>query len=167
MKFCCTILLLLFAIISVDEVKAQKLVFVFAHAEYASPVGKLRNANNAGLGVEAGVGVGTGKTFLTGTVGTTWLATNKRAGSTTQGGLKYTPYKLGLRRYVFLKNVFVKADAGLATVKIIDTDIKSSNFTTSFGAGVKFTAFEAVVDYNSVGSYGSWFGLKVGLAIGL
>jgi hypothetical protein len=52
-------------------------------------------------------------------------------------------------------------------MKIIDTDNKTSKLTTSFGAGVKFTAIEAVVDYNTVGTYGSWIGLKFGFAIGL
>jgi len=146
---------------------AQKLFFVFGHAEYASPVGYLRDANNAGLGVEAGAGIGMAKTFLTGTVGTTWLASNKRAGNTSQGGLKYTPYKLGVRRYLLLKNLFVKGEAGLATMKYIDTDNKTSKLTTSFGAGLKFTTFEALIDYNSVANYGSWIGLKFGMAIGL
>jgi hypothetical protein len=159
--------LLVIAFISVmNHSNAQKLVFLFGHAGYASSVGKLRDANNSGLGLEGGVGVGLGKTFIVGTVGTTWLAVNKR-GTTSQGGLKYTPFTVGARRYVLLKNLFVKGDIGLATMKIIDTDNKSSHLTTSFGGGLKFSGFEALVDYNSVTSYGSWIGLKLGITLGL
>lgn len=166
MKAANVILLTLFLFFAAN-INAQKLFFVFGHAEYASPVGNLRNANNAGLGVEVGGGIGMSKTFVTGTIGTTWLAANKRLGNTSQGGLKYTPYKLGVRHYLLLKNLFVKGEAGLATMKYIDTDNKTSKLTTSFGAGLKFTTFEALIDYNSVANYGSWVGIKFGLAIGL
>jgi hypothetical protein len=162
----CKVFPVIFLVFSLNCAYGQHLAFLFGHGEYASPVGKLREANNSGAGVEAGVGVGIGKTFVVGTVGTTWFAVNKR-GTVSQGGLKYTPFKLGVRRYVLLKNLFVKADAGLATIKIIDTDNKSSHLTTSFGAGIKFTGFEALVDYNSVASYGSWVGLKFGFTLGL
>jgi hypothetical protein len=148
--------------------QAQKLFFVFGHAEYASSVGKLRPANNSGLGLEIGAGVGMNKTFFTATIGTTWFAVNRHPGSTnTNGGLKYTPYKIGIRRYVLLKNMFVKADAGMATMKYIDKEGKTTKLTTSFGAGVKLTRLEFLVDYNSVAGYGSWVGLKVGFAFGL
>jgi hypothetical protein len=162
----CKIFLLTFLACSINNIYSQRLVFLFGHAEYASAVGKLRDANNSGLGIEGGVGVGMSKTFVVGTIGTTWFAANKRSGLS-NGGIKYTPIKLGLRRYILLKNLFVKGDIGLATMKYIDTDNKSSNLTTSFGAGIKFTTFEAVVDYNSVTTYGSWIGLKVGIALGI
>jgi hypothetical protein len=162
----CKVFLVIVLAISIQNACGQHLVFAFGHAEYASSVGKLRESNNSGGGIEGGVGVGLNKTFIVGTVGTTWFAVNRR-GTISQGGLKYTPFKLGVRRYVLLKNLFVKADAGLATIKIIDTDNKSSHLTSSFGAGLKFTGFEALVDYNSVASYGSWIGLKVGFTFGL
>jgi hypothetical protein len=162
-------LALLFSFMScAGIVKAQRLFFVFGHAEYASAVGKLRDANNSGLGLEIGAGLGTNKTFFTATIGTTWFAVNRHEGSTnTNGGLKYTPYKIGIRRYVLLKNLFIKADVGMATMKYIDKEGKSTKLTTSIGAGVKLTRFELLADYNSVGSYGSWIGLKVGFAFGL
>lgn len=144
----------------------QKLFFAFGHAEYASPVGQLREKNNGGLGLEAGLGIGLNKTFIVGTIGTTWFFVNRRLNSS-DGGVKYTPYKLGVRRYVLLKNLFVKADLGLAAMKIIDTDNKETKLTSSFGAGFKFTTMEVLVDYNSVASYGSWFGIKAGLNLGL
>lgn len=140
---------------------AQKLVFFFGHAGYASSVGKLREANNVGLGLEGGVGVGLGKIFIVGTTGTTWLRSNK------QPGVKYTPFTAGVRKYLLLKNLFVKGDIGLATMKVIDTDTRSSHLTTSFGAGLKLTGFEVLADYNSVASYGSWVGLKIGIALGI
>ncbi|MCE3283564.1 MAG: hypothetical protein K0Q66_2301 [Chitinophagaceae bacterium] len=141
------------------------MVFAFGHVEYASPVGKLRDANNKGIGLEAGIGAGLSRTFFTGTVGITWLVVNRSG--TTQGGLRYTPYKVGVRRYVLFKNLFLKGELGAATMKYIDTEQKSSHLTTSIGAGLKFTRFEALVDYNTVfGDYGSWFGLKLGVALG-
>lgn len=155
-------------VFAITGANAQKLVFVFGHAGYASSVGKLRDANISGAIVEAGAGVGMGKTFVTGTTGFTWFASNRRPGSTSKGGLRYTPVTLGLRRYLLLKNLFVKGDAGFASMKLIDTDIKSTQLTTSIGAGLKFTTFEAIVDYNTAyGGYGSWFGLKIGFALGL
>jgi hypothetical protein len=162
-----TVLLLAIAIFFFAPAsQAQRLFVVFGHAEYASPVGKLRESNNSGFGLEVGAGIGMKKTFITGTTGMTWLVVNRR-GTISQGGLRYTPVKLGIRRYILLKNLFIKGEAGLATMKIIDTDNKATKFTSSFGTGIKFTRFEAVVDYNTVGSYGSWFGLKVGFAFGL
>jgi hypothetical protein len=145
---------------------AQKLFFLFGHAEYASPVGKLRESNNSGFGLEAGAGIGMKKTFITGTTGMTWLVVNRR-GTVSQGGLRYTPLKLGIRRYMLLKNLFIKGEAGFATMKVIDTDNKTTKLTSSFGAGVKLTRLEFLVDYNTVAGYGSWVGLKVGFAFGL
>jgi hypothetical protein len=165
MKACKIFLLVFLAFITVDAT-AQRLVFLFGHAGYASPTGDLKEANHWGLGVEAGAGVGLRKTFITGTVGFTWLAANKKG--TTLGGVRYTPVLLGVRKYILTRNLFVKADAGVAGMKLIDTDVKSTKFTTSFGAGLKFTTFEALVDYTTVyRGYGSWFGLKVGMALGL
>src|SRR5688500_8635871 len=79
-------------------VQAQKLFFVFAHGQYASPVQtSFRNDYNFGLGAEGGVGIGFGaKTFLTGTVGyTVFDARSKELGNIT-----YVPMKVGLRRYL-------------------------------------------------------------------
>lgn len=159
-----TILILVLAI-SVMEAQSQRLVFVFGHAGYASPVGKLRNNNRAGASVELGAGLGLGNTFLTATTGYTWLFVNRDG--TTSGGLRYTPYTLGLRRTILLNKIFFKVDAGLATMKYVDTENRSSHLTTSVGAGIKLLRWELLADYNSVGNYGSWIGFKGGFNIGL
>jgi hypothetical protein len=163
------VILLVMLISFAGNINAQRLVFVFGHAEYATAVGDLKNINDKGVGAEAGLGLGLNKTFFIGTIGTTWLSSannNPLANST--GTLRYTPIKLGIRRYVFRKNVFLKADAGLAKMKYAKASGGSSNFTSSFGAGLKFTGFEVTGDFTTVsGGYGSWLSLKAGFTIGI
>lgn len=49
---------------------AQKLVFLFGHLLYAAPVDPyVKHTSNDGFGVEVGAGIGTGRTFLAGTIG--------------------------------------------------------------------------------------------------
>ncbi len=162
------ILLLIFAITCLNEVKAQRLFFLFGHAEYASVTGDLKKFNDNGLGVEAGVGIGMNKTFFVGTIGSTWLrAVDDRPDLFTFSTLRYTPVKVGIRRYIFRKNLFLKADAGLANMKYSKASDGDSKFTYTAGAGFKFTGFEVIGDYTHVGDYGSWLSVKAGFTIGL
>lgn len=158
------ILLLIFSIICLSEVKAQRLFFLFGHVEYASVQGDLKNANDQGLGIEGGLGIGMSKTFFVGTVGSTWL---KGTNGNPLGSLRYTPVKVGIRRYIFRKNLFLKADAGLASMKYSKANDGTSEFTYTAGAGFKFTGFEVIGDYTHVGDYGSWLSVKAGFTIGL
>jgi len=139
--------------------------FVFGHAGYASPTGELRNSNNGGLGLEAGAGIGLNKTFITATTGYTWLFVNKNG--TTGGGLRYAPLRVGARRTVLLNRFFIKGDIGVAGMKYVDTDIKSTQLTTSFGVGIKTAGYEVLADLNSVTRFGSWWGVKLGFNFGL
>ncbi len=150
------------------ETKAQRLFLLFGHIEYASVTGDLKHTNDNGLGIEAGVAIGANKTFLTGTVGYTWLrsaAGNPSPGTT--GTLRYTPVKIGIRRYIFRKNLFLKADAGIANMKYEKASDGSSHLTAGLGAGLKFSGFEVVGDITTTGSHGSWMSIKAGFTIGL
>ena len=145
--------------------KSQRLVFLFGHAEYATPTGDLKHKVDQGFGAEAGVGVGLSKTFFIATVGSTWLMASDAG---TLGTLRYTPVKVGIRRYVFRRNIFIKADGGMASMKYAEAEEGSSHFTASFGAGLKFTALEVIGDYTTVsGGFGAWLSIKAGFTIGI
>lgn len=162
------VLFLCLMILGLAQAKAQRLFFLFAHGEYASAVGDLKNGYDKGLGVEAGLGVGMNKTFFTATTGYTWLQTADNSATASNGNLRYNPVKIGIRRYVFRKNIFLKADAGLANMKYDNHASGSSHFTAGAGAGVKFMGLEVLADYTTVtGGYGSWLSLKAGFTFGL
>jgi len=159
------IILLVFSIIILNQTNAQRLFFLFGHAEYASAQGKLKDANDQGIGGEVGVGIGMTKTFFIGTIGSTWF---KAVNNNPLGTLRYSPVKVGIRRYIFRKNLFIKADAGLANMKYSKASEGDSRLTYGAGVGVKFTGLEVIGDYTGVsGGYGSWLSVKAGFTIGL
>lgn len=147
---------------------AQKLVFLFAHGQYASPVqNSFKNDYNFGLGGEAGVGIGTGKTFFTGTVG--YMVFN---GTGEAGNITFVPMKVGLRRYFLPMNLlFINVDAGVGHIKDKTTNSSYSRFTGDVGAGAKLGPFEIGVAYDGFsrdgGGYASWLGFKAGWRFGL
>lgn len=151
--------------------QAQKLFFVFAHAQYATPVQtSFKNDYNFGIGGEAGVGIGPGKTKLVGTVGYTFFD----AKSGEAGNITYVPMKVGVRRYFFPANVlFIHADAGVANIKDKTTDDSYSRFTADIGAGAKLgpmdvgVAYEGFSNRSGVSGFTSWLAFKVGWRFGL
>ncbi|HEX6429898.1 MAG TPA: hypothetical protein VF008_19525 [Niastella sp.] len=151
--------------------QAQKLFFVFAHGQYASPVQtSFKNDYNFGLGAEGGVGIGFGtKTFLTGTVGYTVF--DAKSGEV--GNITYVPMKVGLRRYFLPANlIFIHADAGVGHIKDKTTNSSYSRFTADVGAGVKLGPFEVGVAYDGFSrdgssGYASWLAFKAGWRFGL
>ena len=151
--------------------QAQKLFFVFAHGQYATPVQtSFKNDYNFGLGAEAGVGIGFGtKTFLTGTVGYTVFD----AKSDEVKNITYVPMKVGLRRYFLPANlIFIHADAGVGHIKDKTTNSSYSRFTADVGAGVKLGPFEVGVAYDGFSrdgssGYASWLAFKAGWRFGL
>jgi hypothetical protein len=156
---------------SYNSARAQKLFFVFAHGQYASPVQtSFRNDYNFGLGAEAGAGIDVGKkTFLTGTVGYTVF----NAPSKELGNIIYVPMKLGLRKYFLPANLlFIHADAGVGQIKDKTTHSSYSRFSGDVGAGLKLGLFEMGVDYNGFSRQGSsgnasWLEFKAGWRFGL
>lgn len=146
--------------------QAQKLFFVFAHGVYASPVqSDFKNNYSYGLGAEGGVGLGTGKTFFTGTVGYTFF--NARPEAT--GNLTYAPMKLGVRRYFLPGNLlFIHADGGVANIKVKGGS-SYSRLTGDVGAGAKLGPLDVGVAYNAFAGddHASWLEFKVGWKFGL
>ncbi|WP_207514650.1 hypothetical protein [Longitalea luteola] len=152
------------------DAQAQKLFFVFAHGQYAAPVQtSFKNDYNFGLGAEAGVGIGPGKTKLVGTVGYTVF--DAKSGEV--GNITYVPVKVGVRRYFLPGNLlFLHADAGIGHIKDKTTNSSYSRFTADVGAGAKLGPFEVGVAYDGfkrVGSsgYASWLAFKAGWRFGL
>jgi opacity protein-like surface antigen len=155
---------------STSLLKAQHLVLIYAHALYDAPLDKNFKENyNSGFGVEGGAGIGWKKTFLIGTVGYTNFFHKDEAEG---GDLHYVPVKIGLRQYVFLKNIYIHGDLGLGTIK--NKVYSDTRFSGDIGAGVKFVGFEVQLDYDGftrkepeTSGYSSWIGIKAGFALGL
>jgi hypothetical protein len=152
-----------------NKAHAQKLVFVFGHGAYNNPAdAQLNNAYKAGIGAEAGLGIGWKKTFIVGTVGYNSFGA---AGNNSAGALTVVPFKAGIRQYIIGKLVYLHGDMGIANIKNKYTDA-TQKFTADAGAGVKLGPLEIQMDYegftrSNPGGFASWVGIKAGLAIGL
>jgi hypothetical protein len=150
---------------------SQRLVFLFAHGVYSSPVDSyFKHQFNYGWGVEGGAGIGTGRTFLVGTVGYTGF---NSVSASKYGNTTFVPIKAGLRHYILVgKILFLQVDAGLAHVQ--NEVIYGSRFTGDLGLGFKFGPFEAIATYDGyargageTSGYSSWIGIKAGIQLGL
>ncbi|AEW02094.1 hypothetical protein A4D02_08755 [Niastella koreensis] len=167
---CLTVVAMLLIAGSYNSVQAQKVFFVFAHGQYASPLqAKFKHDYNYGVGAEAGAGINLGsKTFLTGTVGYTVF----NAPSKEIGNIIYVPVKLGFRKYFLPTNMlFIQANAGVAQIKDKTYNSTSSRFSGDVGAGVKLGPFEmgmALDGFAREGAgYASWLAFKAGWHFGL
>lgn len=164
------ILLLFIAMVGSKPAHAQKLVFLFGHVLYAVPVDQYFEKNYSyGLGVEGGIGLGTGRTFIVGTIG---YSSFTAFSSNPYGKLSFVPLKVGIRHYLFVgKLLFVNADAGLGIVQ--NQLYNGSRFSADIGLGVKLGPIEVMADYdgyaNTSGAsgYSSWIGIKAGMTFGL
>jgi hypothetical protein len=154
-----------------EYVHGQKLIFIFAHVLYDVPVDSyFKNNYNYGAGVEGGAGIGTGRTFLVGTIGYSSFNTSSRNNS---GTTSYVPIKGGIRHYLFVgKILFVNADAGVGLVK--NNVINATSFSGDLGLGVKLGPAEILAQYNGYtrsgvenSGYSSWIELKAGVRFGL
>jgi len=163
--------LCIIGLLSSTGLHAQKLIFLFGHALYAAPVDNYFKHNyNSGLGVEGGLGLGSGKTFFIATLGYTAFSSSS---SNSNGQLTYVPFKIGIRHYILPgKLLFIKADAGLGYVK--NYLFNTSSFSADLGVGVKLGHFEVMADYDGftrpgaeTSGYSSWIGLKAGFEFGL
>jgi hypothetical protein len=155
---------------SYNSAQAQKLFFLFAHGQYASPMqNSFRHDYSFGAGAEGGVGIGPGKTKLVGTIGYTVF----KASSKEMNNLVYIPVKLGLRRYLLPGNIlFINADAGVGHIKDKTANSDYSRFTADVGAGAKLGPFDVGIAYNGFSrpgysGYASWLEFKAGWRFGL
>lgn len=163
----------------VQAAQAQRLFTVFANVMYNGPTGeKFSGAYNAGAGVEAGGGIGWGRTFLVGTLGYNWFHTTgnyKNIVTPQAGNMSSTPIKVGLRQYLFGRMLYAKVDGGVAF-----TDNKFNNgskFIADAGVGVKLLGFNLGVDVNTLNfglgnpytdsKWVSWIAFKAGWSFGL
>jgi hypothetical protein len=154
-----------------SHVQAQKVFFVFAHGQYATPVQtSFKNDYNFGLGAEGGAGIAVGKkTFLTGTVGYTFFDAKSGKG----GNITLIPMKLGVRKYFLPTNLlYVHADAGVASIKDKTINSTYSRFTADVGAGVKLGAIEMGLAFDGFSrkepsGFASWVAFKAGYRFGL
>jgi hypothetical protein len=156
---------------SYNSVQAQKIFFLFAHGQYASPVqNSFKHDYNFGAGAEGGVGIGPGKTKFIGTIGYTVF----NASSKGMRNITYIPMKVGIRKYFLpAKLLFINADAGVAHIKDKTINSSYSRFTGDVGAGIKLGLFEMGIAYNGFASrqgysgYASWLEFKAGWRFGL
>jgi hypothetical protein len=154
-----------------NSAQAQKIFFVFAHGQYASPVqNSFKNDYNFGAGAEGGVGIGPGKTKFVGTIGyMVFKASSKEMSNTI-----YIPMKVGFRKYFLPTNLlFINADAGVANIKDRTTNSSYARFTGDVGGGAKLGAFELGLAFDGFAGrqgyagYASWMEFKAGWRFGL
>ena len=134
---------------------------------YSKPKGSFENSYKFGGGGEIFGGVGLGKSYVIATAG---FSQFKPVSASHEGSLTYTPVKIGLKRFLFKRILFVNADVGRATVK--NQVFNVSRFTRGVGVGAKLLGLEAGLYYdgwkkvNSAG-YSNTFNVKVGMSLGL
>lgn len=154
-----------------NRVHAQKVFFLFGHGVYALPADSYFKHNyNYGLGVEGGAAIGTGRTFLVGTVG---YSSFSSVSGNSYGNASFVPLKGGIRHYLLVgKILFLHADGGVAFIK--NNLVNSSRFSGDVGVGVKLGPIEVLADYDGFtrsssenSGYSSWFGIKAGFRFGL
>ena len=110
------------------------------NANYAPPTNSsFSNVNNAGIGAEAGAGLGYGSTMFMGTVGYQHFgaSSNNPAGS-----LNVTTLKGGIRQYIFLGRLFLLGNIGTAIQSYSSSSIKGNELIYEYGGGVRLFGLE-------------------------
>ena len=117
---------------------------------YSSPKGNFSNEFSRGLGAEIRGGIGLGKTYLVASTGYSYFF-----GKNNNDNLPVRPFKIGLRRYILGKKIFINTDIGRATIK---DKIKGTNEVHNlrgFGAGAHLFGLEAAINYEGWDNAGS------------
>jgi len=113
---------------------------LIANANYATPSNDaFNNVNKAGLGVEAGAGLGYGSTMFMGIVG------YQRFGASATnlaGDLNIMSLKGGIRQYFILGRLFLLGNIGTAIQSYSGVNTKGSNMIYEFGGGVRLFGLE-------------------------
>ncbi|HEX5150109.1 MAG TPA: hypothetical protein VFW07_01605 [Parafilimonas sp.] len=143
---------------------------IFIHAIYAAPMGGISNDfYSYGGGFEGGILAGKKSTRFAGSIGySRFFADDK---TNIYGDKSYVPVKVGLRQYLPLNFVFLQADAGIGFVSEQHADDSATPFAYDFQAGVKFSAFEAAIGWDTfhaknLSGWSSWFTVKAGINLG-
>ena len=117
---------------------------------YSNPKGNFSNEFSRGLGAEIRGGIGLGKTYLVASTGYSYFF-----GKNDNDNLPVRPFKIGLRRYILGKKIFINTDIGRATIK---DKIKGTNEVHNlrgFGAGAHLFGLEAAINYDGWDNAGS------------
>ena len=170
MKSILNITLLIFCMNLITiKIKAQH-AGIFIHAIYAAPAGGTSNDfYNSGGGAEGGILAGKKSTRFAGSVGYSRFFAEDN--TNIYGDKTYVPVKVGVRQYLPLNFFFLQADAGISFVSQQHSDDSETPFTYDFQAGVKLTAFEALIGWdtfhaNNLSGWSSWFTVKAGINLG-
>ncbi len=172
-NFLLILLILITNLTAFQKLSAQKLFYVFAHGRYDAASLDNSGSNNytAGIGAEAGVGIGANNTFFNGTIGyTNFISTSQNI----NGDLKYIPVKAGIRYYLPLpvKLLFINTNAGVGILKNASDQSSHTSFAADAGAGVKLGAFEVLTSLDAIKERApvgwlTWWNIKAGLRFGL
>jgi hypothetical protein len=164
------IIMLIFCVILITIKTQAQHAGIFVHAIYAAPAGGISNDfYNDGAGAEAGILAGKKATRFAGSVGySRFFADNN---TNMYGDKTYVPARIGARQYLPLNFVFLQADAGIGFVSQEHGGNSETPFAYDFQAGVKFTAFEALIGWdtfhaNNLSGWSSWFTIKAGFNLG-
>lgn len=117
---------------------------------YSNAMGNFGNEFSRGLGAEIRGGIGLGKTYLIASTGYAYFF-----GKDDNDNLPVRPFKIGLRRYILGKKIFINTDIGRATIK---DKIKGTNEVHNlrgFGAGANLFGLEAAINYEGWDNTGS------------
>lgn len=140
-------------VVSNSSLKAQlkKPGFILgAGVVYSNPSGNFGNEYSRGFGAEIRGGIGLGKTYLVASTGYSYFF-----GKDDNDNLPVRPFKIGLRRYILGKKIFINTDIGRATIK---DKIKGTNEVHNlrgFGAGAHLLGLEAAINYEGWDNAGS------------
>jgi len=116
-----------------------------ANASYNNPKGAFSNSYKWGVAGEVFAGIGVSKTYLVGTLGTSYFSADKE---NSYGRLIYNPVKLGVRQFLVSNKVFINGDVGVGYVKDKSMSNSESKLTRGIGAGARLLGLEGSIYYN-------------------
>jgi len=160
-------LLLLTSITFYSQAQCRLPNILFAiHGFYQAPTSSYYSSSYAaGFGPEAEVGVGLGKTTITGTAAYGYFLSRKGTGG---NNYTYLPLRVGVRRKIAPK-VFLDASMGSVTVNYSGGPTNKF-FTAEGGIGVKLLQYEIIANYTGYNDFDRWntgFALKFGYSFKL
>ncbi len=143
------IFIVVMALDAATKVKAQiPKALVFGNFTIANPQDEsFKKSFNTGYGVEAGAGIGFGKTMFIGSIG--YISYSNTDFNTSTGNLKVVPIKVGIRQYLVGK-LFINGNVGGAIQSYSKSSVTGTKFLYEVGAGVKLIKLlEVGVAYTS------------------